>query len=78
MNIKKLLAEFELEIDDVRWYLSNNLADRLLTYVDPYGIRVRPATMPRLVIEIEVLVYGRVSLWTQTNSCMRTHFSVRV
>ena len=34
MNIKKLLAEFELEIDDVRWYLSNNLADRLLTYVD--------------------------------------------
>lgn len=29
MNIKKLLEEYSLEIDDVRWYLSLELTERL-------------------------------------------------
>ena len=32
MSLKALLEEYNLEIDDVRWYLSCSLAERLLQY----------------------------------------------
>lgn len=32
MTIQKLLEEYGLEIDDVRWYLSHIMAERLLSY----------------------------------------------
>jgi uncharacterized protein (UPF0548 family) len=32
MTIKELLKEYNLEIDDVRWYMSTYMAQRLLTY----------------------------------------------
>ncbi len=32
MTVKELLDEFELEIDDVRWYMSTYMAHRLLSY----------------------------------------------
>ena len=31
MNVKNLLEEYSLEIDDVRWYLSRILTERLLS-----------------------------------------------
>ncbi len=31
MNIQELLKEYNLEIDDVRWYLSNIMTERLLS-----------------------------------------------
>ena len=34
MKITDFLTEFNLEIDDVRWYLSKYQADRLLEYRD--------------------------------------------
>jgi hypothetical protein len=34
MNISALMEEFQLEIDDIRWYLSTGMAERLLTYRD--------------------------------------------
>lgn len=30
--MRELLKEYDLEIDDVRWYLSMQMAERLLTY----------------------------------------------
>ncbi|WP_319561073.1 hypothetical protein [Marispirochaeta sp.] len=32
VNIRELLKEYDLEIDDLRWYLSMQMAERLLTY----------------------------------------------
>ncbi len=32
VNIRDLLKEYDLEIDDLRWYLSMQMAERLLTY----------------------------------------------
>ncbi|MDC7221707.1 MAG: hypothetical protein PQJ59_17375 [Spirochaetales bacterium] len=32
MNVNDLLNEFDLEVDDVRWYLSTYMAQRLLSY----------------------------------------------
>jgi uncharacterized protein (UPF0548 family) len=32
MTIKELLKEYNLEIDDIRWYMSTYMAQRLLTY----------------------------------------------
>ena len=32
VNIRDLLKEYDLEIDDLRWYLSKQMAERLLTY----------------------------------------------
>lgn len=34
MTIKNLLVEYDIEIDDVRWYLSKLQAERLLEYRD--------------------------------------------
>lgn len=34
MKVKALLEEYDLELTDVRWYLSAQLADRLLGYKD--------------------------------------------
>ena len=31
MNIQELLKEYNLEIDDVRWYLSNVMTERILS-----------------------------------------------
>jgi len=30
--MRNLLKEYDLEIDDLRWYLSKQMAERLLTY----------------------------------------------
>jgi hypothetical protein len=32
MTVKELLDEYELELDDVRWYLSTYMTRRLLSY----------------------------------------------
>ena len=32
VNIRELLKEYDLEIDDLRWYLSKQMTERLLTY----------------------------------------------
>ena len=32
VNIRDLLKEYDLEIDDLRWYLSIQMTERLLTY----------------------------------------------
>jgi len=32
MTVKDLLDEFDLEIDDVRWYMASYMADKLLSY----------------------------------------------
>ncbi|MDC7222394.1 MAG: hypothetical protein PQJ60_01570 [Spirochaetales bacterium] len=32
MTVKELLDEYELEIDDVRWYLATYMSRRLLSY----------------------------------------------
>ena len=34
MNIKVLLEEYNLEIDDVRWYLSKLMTLRILSHID--------------------------------------------
>lgn len=34
MRINEYLQEYDLEIDDVRWYLSMRLAERMLQYQD--------------------------------------------
>lgn len=34
MNIKSIFAEYDLELDDVRWYLAKMQAFRLLEYRD--------------------------------------------
>lgn len=34
MNINEMMQEYELEIDDVRWYLACRQADRLFSYRD--------------------------------------------
>ena len=43
MNVRKLLKEYGLEIDDVRWYLAHQTADRLLQY------REKPQDLCRLI-----------------------------
>ncbi len=37
MNIKTLLEEYSLEIDDVRWYLSKIMTRKLLSFIDTPG-----------------------------------------
>jgi hypothetical protein len=32
VKIRELMQEYDLEIDDIRWYLSSRQAERLLTY----------------------------------------------
>ena len=32
VKIRELLQEYDLEIDDVRWYLASTQADRILSY----------------------------------------------
>jgi FMN phosphatase YigB (HAD superfamily) len=34
MTVSEMMEEFQLEIDDIRWYLSTGMAERLLTYRD--------------------------------------------
>ncbi|MDA3957321.1 hypothetical protein [Oceanispirochaeta sp.] len=34
MNVKKLLEEYSLEIDDVRWYLSLTLTERIQSMLE--------------------------------------------
>ena len=34
MNIEAIMEEYEIEIDDVRWYLSVREAERLVSYTD--------------------------------------------
>ena len=41
MTIQELLKEYDLEIDDVRWYLSKVLAQRLLSYQEDQEELVR-------------------------------------
>ena len=43
MDVRKLLKEYGLEIDDVRWYLARQTADRLLQY------REKPQDLCRLI-----------------------------
>ena len=34
MNLQKIIEEFNLEIDDIRWYLSQLLCQKFLSYKD--------------------------------------------
>jgi hypothetical protein len=39
MNCKQLMEEYDLEIDDVRWFLSVRMAEQLLShYQEPKGL----------------------------------------
>jgi hypothetical protein len=53
MNIRKLMEEYDLSIDDVRWYLSCEIADSLLLFKDT------PNELSRLVWsgELEGRIY---------------------
>ncbi len=33
MNVKQLLEEYNLDIDDLRWHLAGELAERLLSHI---------------------------------------------
>jgi len=54
VNVKHLLAEFDLTIDDVRWYLAHNEAESLLSYAES------PEELTRLIWsgELESRLYN--------------------
>jgi hypothetical protein len=43
MKVRELMRELDLEIDDIRWYLASQQAERLLQY------RGQPAALTRLI-----------------------------
>jgi hypothetical protein len=43
MNIKELLKEYGLGIDDIRWFLAGRFAEKLLSYKDT------PAELTRMI-----------------------------
>lgn len=43
MKVRNVLKEYDIEVDDIRWYLSIQEAERLLTYAD------EPRELARLI-----------------------------
>lgn len=52
MNVTSLLEEYDLSLDDIRWYLSHNLARSLLSHTDNPGELVDRIWSGRLEAEL--------------------------